>query len=382
MSPVEEYLGMTRQQAIDRVYARARSYVEHETPSGAAAEIAALGRLIAAQLETAGATVETTDAPGRGVNLHARVPGAQPEAAPVLVLAHIDTVHPIGTLAERPIRVADGRAFGPGIYDMKTGIALVIEALAGLNARGRLPRRPVELLVTCDEEIGSHSSRAAIEEGARRAAAVLVPEPCMPDGGVKTFRKGVATYRVEARGIAAHAGIDGAQAVSAIAELVRALAAILPLADHDRGTTINIGTIAGGTASNVVAARARAAVDVRIAEPPEGDRIHAALMAIGAYNPKAELEIRLTEQRPPLVRTPAVAALYERARSLAADLGADLPEGGTGGGSDGSFAGAMGAATLDGLGARGGGAHAIDEHIVLDDLPFRLALIGRLLEEL
>jgi glutamate carboxypeptidase len=199
---------------------------------------------------------------------------------------------------------------------------------------------------------------------------------------VKTFRKGVATYRIEARGIAAHAGIEGTLAVSAIAELVRAAGTVLDQADHARGTTVNIGNISGGTASNVVAARATAVVDVRIAEPPEGERIHAAFMSLRAVNPKADLSVVQSEERPPLVRTPAVAALYETARTIAGSLGVDLSEGGTGGGSDGSFAAAVGAATLDGLGAQGGGAHAVDEHIVLDDLPFRLAFMACLLESL
>ena len=380
MSAIEQYLGLTARQAIDRVLARARAYVEHETPSGASEAIAALGAVIAAHLEACGAVVRVIDAPGAGVNLHARM--GDGDDAPVLVLAHMDTVHPFGTLAARPIRIEDGRAYGPGIYDMKTGLALAIEALAWLHERGRRPRRPVELLITCDEEIGSHTSRAAIEEGARRAAAVLVPEPCLPDGGVKTFRKGVATYVLEAAGVAAHAGIDGTQAVSATAELVQALVTVLTLADHERGTTLNIGTITGGTASNVVAAQARAVVDVRIAEPPEGERVHAAMLALRARNPKADLKVWRSEHRPPLVRTDAVAAVYATARRFAARLGVDLTEGGTGGGSDGSFAAAVGAATLDGLGPRGGGAHAIDEHIILHDLPFRLALLAGLYEEL
>lgn len=382
MNAIEQYLGMTSSQAMERVLARSRSYVEHETPSGAAAEITVLGDLIRNHLEACGARVQVTEAPGRGVNLHARAEGSDAQAAPVVVLTHMDTVHPNGTLVQRPFRVEDGRAYGPGIYDMKTGLATVVEALTWLDERGRTPRRPVELLVTCDEEIGSHSSRDDIEASARRAAAVLVPEPCRPDGGVKTFRKGVATYRIEARGIAAHAGIEGELAVSAISELVRAAVPVLDLADHTRGTTINIGQISGGTASNVVAERALAVVDVRIAEPTEGDRVHAAMMSLKARNPKAELKVHRSEERPPLVRTDAVAALYEIARRHARELGVSLSEGGTGGGSDGSFAGAVGAATLDGLGAQGGGAHAIDEHVILDDLPFRLALMATLLETL
>src|SRR5690606_33094423 len=196
VSAIEQYLGLTARQAIDRVLARARAYVEHETPSGASEAIAALGAVIAAHLEACGAVVRVIDAPGAGVNLHARM--GDGDDAPVLVLAHMDTVHPFGTLAARPIRIEDGRACGPGSDAMKTGLALAVEALAWLHERGRRPRRPVELLITCDEEVGSHASRAAIEEGAGRAAAVLVPEPCLPDGGVKTFRKGVATYVLEA----------------------------------------------------------------------------------------------------------------------------------------------------------------------------------------
>ena len=382
MNEIEQYLGMTSEHAIARVLARSRSYVERETPSGAAADIAVLGGEIRRDLEACGAQVEVIEAPGAGVNLHARVPGADAQLAPVVVLTHMDTVHPKGTLARRPLRVEDGRALGPGIYDMKTGIALVVEALTWLDERGRTPRRPIEMLVTCDEEVGSHSSRQLIEDSARRAAAVLVPEPCRPDGGVKTFRKGVATYEIEALGVAAHAGIDGEMAVSATAELVRAAVAVLDLADHSRGTTLNIGQISGGTASNVVAEHALAVVDVRIAEPPEGQRVHEALMSLSARNPKAELKVRRSEERPPLVRTAAVAGLYEEARRHAEALGVTLEEGGTGGGSDGSFAAAVGAATLDGLGAQGGGAHAADEHIVLADLPFRLALMARLLESL
>ncbi|HSK20472.1 MAG TPA: M20/M25/M40 family metallo-hydrolase [Longimicrobiales bacterium] len=382
MNEIEQYLGMTSSQAVARVLARSRSYVERETPSGAAADIAALGGEIRRDLEACGARVEVIEAPGAGVNLHARMPGSDVQHAPVVVLTHMDTVHAKGTLERRPLRVEDGRAYGPGIYDMKTGIALVIEALTWLDERGRTPQRPIEVLVTCDEEVGSHSSRQLIEDSARRAAAVLVPEPCRPDGGVKTFRKGVATYEIEALGVAAHAGIDGELAVSATAELVRAAVSVLDLADHSRGTTLNIGQISGGTASNVVAEHALAIVDVRIAEPPEGDRVHEAMTSLKAHNPKAELKVRRSEERPPLVRTDAVAGLYEEARRHAEALGVALGEGGTGGGSDGSFAAAVGAATLDGLGAQGGGAHAADEHIVLDDLPFRFALMARLLESL
>jgi glutamate carboxypeptidase len=365
-----------------RVLARARRYVEMETPSGDAERLCGLATLIEAELTALGARVEVFEAPGLGRNLLARIPGGSPGLAPLVVMAHIDTVHAVGSLAARPFRVADGRAYGPGLYDMKAGLATCVEALEWLREHGRSPRRPVHLLITCDEEIGSHSSHDLIVEQARSAGAVLVPEPCLPGGGVKTSRKGVTTYRIEAHGVAAHAGIDGTQAVSATAELVYALGHALELADHARGTTVSIGMLGGGTASNVVAASAWAVIDVRLAEPGEGDRVERGLRRLRARHPAASLAVQQTENRPPLVRTTAVAALYEEARELAARLGVELEEGGTGGGSDGSIAAAAGAAVLDGLGPLGGGAHADNEHIVLSDLPFRLALMASLLEAL
>jgi glutamate carboxypeptidase len=379
---VATYLGITPDAAIERVLGRARRYVEVETPSGGEAAIRELAQRVRAELEDVGAAVELLDVPGYGANLLARVAGAEADLEPVLILAHIDTVHPVGTLAERPFRIEDGCAYGPGIYDMKTGLALAVEALAWLRERGGRPRRPVLLLVTCDEEVGSESARPLIRQYAPAAAAVLVPEPCLPDGGAKTSRKGVATYRIATTGRAAHAGIDGTDAVSATVELVLALTAALALADHDRGTTINPGIIAGGTASNVIPARAHALVDVRIAEPAERDRVHHALLALQPRRPEAGLHVERVEDRPPLVRTPDVVALYQHAANLAAEFGIELTEGGSGGGSDGSIAAETGAATLDGLGPRGGGAHAVDEHVVIADLPFRLALMARLLETL
>jgi glutamate carboxypeptidase len=276
----------------------------------------------------------------------------------------------------------DGRAEGPGIFDMKAGIALLVEAIAILRVRGTGPRRPLRFLVTCDEEIGSHASRDLIRAAAVGAEAALVPEPSLPDGAVKTRRKGVSTYRLEARGRAAHAGIDPDRAVSAIAEIAHQVLAALAAADPPAGTTVNIGLIQGGTASNVVPAEAWATIDVRFVSSGEGERVDAVLRALRPILPGASIRGELTESRPPLERTDGVVRLYEHARSLAAELGVSLGEGSTGGGSDGSLVATWGLPTLDGLGPRGGGAHAVDEHILLDDLPFRLALLCRLLETL
>jgi glutamate carboxypeptidase len=378
---IESYLGHSADDVRASVLSRIRRYVEYETPSHHEAEIVALSEAVANDLRAIGATIEEHAAPGLGRNLVARLNGSEAASdRPLLLMAHMDTVHPVGTLAQRPFRITDDRAEGPGVYDMKSGLALMIEALAWHARRSTTLPRPVTLLVTCDEEIGSHSVRGLIDEHARAAIAVLVPEPCMPDGGVKTGRKGVATYRVETTGRAAHAGIEPGTAVSAIAELVQQCARIMQLADHAKGTTLNIGTIGGGSATNVVAAEAFAGVDVRLAVAAEGERIDRALRALTPVHPGATVRVELKEDRPPLVRTPAIQALYKQARACAERLGVDLKEGSTGGGSDGSLAAAAGAAVLDGLGPRGGGAHAVDEHILIEDLPFRLALLCSLIE--
>lgn len=377
-----DQLGMTEAEAADRVLQRVRRYVELETPSRDVPRILALADILEADLRAVGAHVERFEAPGLGRNLEARFPGLEPDLAPVVILGHMDTVHPAGTLESMPFEVADERVCGPGIYDMKTGVALAIEALALLVSRQSGPHRPVRLLLTCDEEIGSHSSRPLIQAAARAAAAVLVPEPSMPDGGVKTARKGVSTYRLDVQGRAAHAGIEPEQAVSATVELAHQILEILALADATRGTTINVGVIGGGTATNVVPAQAWATLDVRAWDPADNARIGAALANLRPHHPEARVHARLTEDRPPLVRSDAVARLFAHAHQQVARLGLDLGEGSTGGGSDGCITAALGTPTLDGLGPRGAGAHTSDEHILLSDLPFRLAFMTLLLETL
>lgn len=379
---IEAHLGMSRDAAARRVLDRVRPWVEHETPSYDEASIAALSRRIEGELVALGAEVHARDAPGRGRNLRADFAGAVEGLEPLVVLAHIDTVHPRGTLERQPFRVVDGRAEGPGIYDMKTGLALAVEALAWLGENGARPRRPVRLLVTCDEEIGSHSARSLFAEAAMGAAAALVPEPCLPDGSVKTSRKGVSTWELDIEGRAAHAGVEPERAVSAVRELMSVLPAIYALEDRAAGTQVNVGIVEAGTASNVVPARAHLAIDIRVAEPDEDARVTRGLEALRPAHPEARFELRQTETRGPLVRTPAIEALYHQASVLAADLGETLGEGGTGGGSDGSLIAGYGLPVLDGIGPRGGGAHAADEHVRVDDLPFRLAFFTRLLSSL
>ncbi len=379
---IESALGIAPPHIIQRVLRRVQPWVEAETPSGHEQPLVDLSLRIEDELRALGAGIEAFAVPGLGRNLRATVAGEEPELAPLVILGHLDTVHPIGTLLRQPFRIDGDRAEGPGIFDMKTGVALAVEALAWFHEREQRPRRPVRLILTCDEEIGSHGARALFRQSCEDAAAALVPEPCLADGSVKTRRKGVGTYRVDVHGRAAHAGVEPHKAVSAIAELAGQIMRILDLADHDAGTTINVGLIGGGTASNVVPAHAWATVDTRFVEPAEGDRLDAALLGLGPRLAGSRLEVVRNEMRPPLVRTAGVVALYEEAGEVAAGLGVELGEGSTGGGSDGSLVASWGTPTLDGLGARGGGAHAIDEHIVLSDLPFRLALLVGLLRRL
>jgi glutamate carboxypeptidase len=274
----------------------------------------------------------------------------------------------------------EGRAHGPGIFDMKSGVAILVEALRALAGRGLATRRPLTLLLTCDEEIGSRTSRHLVEAEAGRAAAALVLEPPIPGGIVKTARKGVGNFTVRALGRAAHAGLDPAKGVNAIVELAHQTLRLAALNDYERGTTVSVGLIRGGTADNVVPAEATARVDVRFWTPEDGDLIEAAIRNLTPALAGAQLEVSGGINRPPMPRAAGNVALYEHARALAAGLGFELQDGGVGGGSDGNFTAALGVPTLDGLGVDGAGAHAEHEHIILSDLPRRAALLTSLLQ--
>ncbi len=298
-------------------------------------------------------------------------------ADPILLLLHYDTVWPQGTLARLAFRVDGDRVSGPGTYDMKAGI---VEAAFALE-RAR-PRRPVVVLATSDEEIGSQSSRELIEGLGRQAASVLVLEPASTGGAIKTARKGVADFTLRVDGRAAHAGVEPEKGVNAIEELARQVLRVRSLADPARGTTVNVGVISGGTRPNVVAAHALAQIDVRIASAPEGERIVGAIRGLQPELAGARLHIEGGMDRPPMERTEGVARLAATAKSLARELGFDLPESSTGGASDGNFTAALGIPTLDGLGPDGGGAHADSEHLLIGSWLQRTALLTRLLEAL
>lgn len=380
--PAPTLLGERAAEIEARVLARLERFVCCESPSGQPEQLAVMAEEIASALEAAGAAVRRIDAPGCGVHVHARVPGREDALEPILVLGHMDTVHPIGTLATFPFRVEDGRATGPGIYDMKAGIAVAVETLLLLREHGRAPRRPVELLVTCDEETGSASSRPLIEELARKAAAVLVLEPPLPGGAAKTRRKGVATYLVRVEGRAAHAGVEPEKGRSAIVELAHQILHLTALAAPELGTTVNIGKIKGGTASNVVPAEAHAVVDLRFTTLAEARRMTDAIATLTPATEGVQITIQPIDFRPPMERTEGVAGLYRHACAVAGALGVTLGEGASGGGSDGCFTAALGIPTLDGLGVDGAGAHTLEEHILTADIARRAALLTGLLETL
>jgi glutamate carboxypeptidase len=299
---------------------------------------------------------------------------------PVLLLGHFDTVYDLGTLQTMSCREQKGRLYGPGVFDMKSGIAQMMFALAALcEVRGG-PSRPVTVLLVSDEEGGSDSSRALTERTARQCAAVLVCEPSGPGGALKTARKGVGSFVMKVTGRAAHSGLDFEKGHSAILEVAHQIQAIARLTDLKRGTTLNVGIVRGGTRTNVIAAEAMAEVDLRIAKKTDGVVMERKVRGLRLVNPKCRIEIKGGINRPPMERTKQVVALFHLARSIAYELGFPLEEIAVGGGSDGNFTGGIGIPTLDGLGAVGEGAHATHESIVVAELPRRAALLAGLIE--
>ena len=299
---------------------------------------------------------------------------------PLLLLGHLDTVYDVGTIEAMPWREEKGRLYGPGVFDMKSGIAQMMFALAALRElRGGLPR-PVKVLLVSDEEGGSATSRAITEAAAAQCAAVLVCEPSGAGGALKTARKGVGSFTVKVTGQAAHSGLDFEKGQSAILELAHQILAISQLTDLKRGTTLNVGVVRGGTRTNVVAAEAVAELDVRIVRKSDAAIMERRIRQLRPVNKKCNLEIEGGINRPPLERTKQVVVLFDLARKIAAELGFALEETAVGGGSDGNFTAGIGVPTLDGLGAVGEGAHAPHESVVAAELPRRAALLAGLIE--
>jgi len=355
-----------------------QTLVRLESPSTDKAAVDRCGAALADILRAGGADVELLQQSRRGHHVVARFAG---EGRPVLLLGHFDTVWPVGTLDRMPFRREGDRVYGPGSFDMKAGIAIGIAAVNALRVTG-VPHPPVTMLWTADEEIGSETSRARIEAEARQARAVLVLEPALPGGALKTARKGVGQYELIVQGVAAHAGLDPGKGASAIHELAAQISSIERLQDLERGISVNAGVISGGTRPNVVAEEARATIDVRAMTLTDAARVDGELRRLRPTRPNARLTIEGGFERPPLERNDAVAALFTRAAAVAKAFGRELREGSAGGASDGNFTAALGVPTLDGLGAVGDGAHAAHEHVEASALPWRAALVAGLIAEL
>jgi glutamate carboxypeptidase len=353
--------------------------VRLESPTTDKAAVDRCGAELASRLRAIGGRVTTLPRSERGDHLLAEFGCG---ASQILLLGHFDTVWPVGQLERMTLRRDGGKLHGPGIFDMKAGIAIAMLATRALVETGAPLSRRIVMLWTTDEEIGSGTSRGLIEDHASRARAVLVLEPSLPGGALKTSRKGCGGYEVIVKGISAHAGIEPQKGASAVHELAQQILHIDALQDLARGISVNVVQVSGGLRSNVIPDEARAVVDVRVPTADAAAAVSAAFADLRPADPRTSVTAVGGIDRPPLERTEAVARLYGHAREVARELGVDLQEGGTGGGSDGNFTGALGVPTLDGLGAVGDGAHALHEHVDIDALPVRAALLAGLLTRL
>jgi glutamate carboxypeptidase len=350
--------------------------VKQESPSEDRQAVNAAMALAASWAQALGARVKFHSQTQFGDLLELRFTPTRTKQKPILLLGHLDTVWPLGTLAQMPWRVADGRYWGPGVLDMKAGVVM---ALAALNTLRELDlKRPVTLLLNSDEEVGSTVSRAITERLALESTAVLVLEPAQ-GLAYKTARKGVGQYHVEVTGVGSHSGVDFERGHSAILELAKLVQIISRFTNLERKLTVNCGVIAGGTRSNVVPSHAFTEVDVRIAKASDSAYIERLFRTLKVSDPKCKLTITGGINRPPMERKAGTIALFKKARRLAAELGFSLEEAATGGGSDGNFTAALGVPTLDGMGAVGDGAHAAHESVVIEHLVPRTALLAAMI---
>jgi glutamate carboxypeptidase len=361
------------------------TFVRSESPSHHKKAVDRFGKVVAKEWRKRGAKVRVLNNLKRGNHLRVEIwlgEGREPKRQ-IMVLGHLDTVYPLGTLAKMPFRISGGRAWGPGTFDMKGGLVLALFAVDTLKTAGIAPAKKLVFLWTSDEEIGSESSLRAITSEARRSDAVLVLEPSFGrDGRLKTERKGVGTAEIIVTGRSAHAGVDPEKGVNAVHELALQIERLKKLNNPARGITVQATVVTGGTVSNVIPDYARAEVDIRFSRATDGPELNRKLRSLRPISKGAGLEIRGGTNRPPLERTAAVRALFLHAQELMRDMGLSLGEASTGGGSDGSFTAALGVPTLDGLGAVGDFPHGPREHVLIGALPERAALLAGLLASL
>lgn len=373
---MDQLLSYAKQKQKD-IIALTRELVECESPSDSPE---AIRRFVDLFAEKVADIADCKRIAGGHLQCTFRLPGKK-KTGQVMALGHSDTVYPLGTLAKMPFRQSQGRLWGPGVLDMKAGIVFFVFAMRALRDLDIPVNRKVVLQLNSDEEVGSDSSRPLTEKEARRSAAVLVLEPGQGmNGMLKTARKGVGDYVVAVKGKAAHAGVDFANGASAILELARQIEKISTFTQVERGITVNPGVISGGTRTNVIAAEAQVEVDIRIARAKDGAGLDKKFRSLKAVDKRCTVTVTGGLNRPPMERTAGVAALFQKAKALGRELGIELEESSTGGGSDGNLTAALGIPTLDGLGGVGEGAHAPNESILIDRIADRTALLAKLVQ--
>ena len=367
---------------LDEMLAELRMLVEIESPSTDKAALDRMGAALVEQLRPLGAAIRVDHQSTAGDNIIASWQGTDGAMhGGFLIMCHFDTVHPVGMLAENPAQVQEGRLYGPGVIDMKGSITQTLFALRALREQGRWPQWPLTLLLTSDEEVGSEGSRPIIEALGAQAELVLCMEPSLPDGALKTARKGVAVYSVVTIGQASHAGVDHADGINAIEEMAHQVLAMQAFTDYERGSTVSIGKISGGTRPNVVPDECRAIVDIRVETSDEGDRLQDAMKALQSKLKGAKVVVTGGLERPPMPRTSEIDMAYRRAKVIGKGLGLEVREGSTGGGSDANLIAPLGLPILDGLGPLGSGAHTRKESLIVASLPPRTALLTGILSE-
>ncbi len=377
MSELLTYFQSRQQHMVDFL----TTLVAYETPTTDKAAVDKLGAFMEAQFRELGAAVTRLSQEKVGDFLLAKWNESAP-GKPIMFLIHIDTVWPLGTLAERPTRIDDeGRLFGPGAIDMKGGITVALWALRGLVERGELPNRPIWVLMTSDEEVGSVYSEPVIREVAAHCGLVLVMEPATKEEALKTWRKGVGTYTVSVEGRPSHAGNAPEQGINAVIELAQQALRLHALNDLKNGTSVSVTVFHGGSATNVIPAKASAEVDVRTLNARAWDEISAQITNLTPFIPGAKVTVTPGHARGPMEHNEQMKRTFAQCKAIGERYGLTVREDGSGGGSDGNFTAHMGIPTLDGLGPQGDGLHALHEHVVLASLPRRATLLAAMLKD-